>query len=83
MEAENVFNNTVYQLNNNNSDTGIPVNDKITKLATAGRAVLGMSIVLTNIALLIFYKHRSKKADILEKGRAFANPNPNWSQNQI
>ncbi len=65
MEAENVFNNTVYPLNKNNSDTGIPVNDKILNLATAGRAVIGMIIVLTNIALLIFYKHRSIKADIL------------------
>ena len=60
MEAEHVFNNTMCPTNSSNSSPEIYVE----KWTITLRAVLGLAIVSTNIALVIFYKYKSKKADI-------------------
>ncbi len=73
MEAGHVFNYTMYPPNSTNTSTDIYEITKLTSVSstsstvythTAGRAIIGLSIILTNIALVIFYKYKSKKADI-------------------
>ena len=60
MEAEQGFNYTMYLPKANNSNTDMHEE----KIKITLRSVLGLAIILTNIALLIFYRHKSKKADI-------------------
>ncbi len=60
MEAEDGFNYTMNLPKANNSNTDIHEE----KIKITLRAVLGLSIILTNTALLVFYKYKSKKADI-------------------
>ncbi len=61
---DGVYNTVLHPVNINNSHrTGM--NEEISKtLVTMGQAGIGVVIVLTNIALLIFYKQKSKKTDI-------------------
>ncbi len=62
MEGEQVFNNTVLYPVNSNKSRHTDMYEKT--LVLMGHAGIGVAIVLTNIALLIFYKQKSKKTDI-------------------
>ncbi len=61
MEAE--LNATMETLNNNDSDTDM--HEIIAKiLVYAVQPSIGLAIILTNIALLIFYRHKAHSKDV-------------------